>query len=154
MPRLAKLLLGATALLLVSLAYGQRPSELNERGEAYLRVNMNPTDVPPMVNINPFNQVPKVEVTRMPEMQIKPTAPSGCANRQNFRTGIANSISGPLMLTYLNIPQQVTATLADPNGSQSINLSSAGQITTGIFLQADQRLNFDSAVIYSGCQPN
>jgi hypothetical protein len=34
MPRLAKLLLGATALLLVSLAYGQRPSELNERGEA------------------------------------------------------------------------------------------------------------------------
>jgi hypothetical protein len=58
------------------------------------------------------------------------------------------------MLTYLNIPQQVTATLADPNGSQSINLSSAGQITTGIFLQADQRLNFDSAVIYSGCQPN
>jgi hypothetical protein len=153
-PRLAKLLLGATALLLVSLAYGQRPSELNDRGEAYLRVNINPTDVPPMVNINPFNQVPKVEVTRMPEMQIKPAAPSGCADRQNFRTGIANSISGPLMLTYLNIPQQVTATLADPNGSQSINLSSAGQITTGIFLQADQKLNFDLAVIYSGCQPN
>ena len=154
MPRLAKFLVGATALLLVSGAYGQRPSELNERGEAYLRVNINPTDVPPMVNINPFNQVPKVEVTRMPEMQIKPAAPSGCANRQNFRTGIANSISGPLMLTYLNVPQQVTATLADPNGSQSINLSSAGQITSGIFLQADQRLNFDSAVIYSGCQPN
>jgi hypothetical protein len=154
MPRPATILLGATALLLVSLAYGQRPPELNERGEAYLRVNINPTDVSPMVNINPFNQVPKVEVTRMPEMEIKPAAPSGCADRHNFRMGIADSVSGPLMLTYLNIPQHVRATLADSNGSQSINLGSAGQIATGIFLQADQKLTFDSAVIYSGCQPN
>ena len=154
MPRLANILLGATVLLLVSLAYGQRPPEVNERGEAYLRLNINPTDVPPMVNINPFNQVPKVEVSRMPEMQIKPAAPSGCADRQNFRTGISNSISGPLMLTYLNIPQQVTATLAGPNASQSVDLSSAAQIMTGIFLEADQKLNFSSAVIYSGCQPN
>jgi hypothetical protein len=89
----------------------------------------------------------------MPEIQIKPT-PSGCDDRQNFRTGIGSSISGPLMLTYLNIPQQVTASLSDANGSQSINLSSAGQITTVIFLQAGQRLDFDSAIMYSGCEPN
>ena len=153
MSKVAKTLLGAAALLVFSLAYAQRPPELNERGEAYLRVNINPTDAPPMVNINPFNQVPRVEVTRMPEIQIRPTA-SGCNDRQNFRTGIGSSISGPLMLTYVNIPQSVTVTLADPNGSQSIDLSSAGQITTAMFLQAGQRLDFDSAVMYSGCQPN
>lgn len=154
MSKLVKIILGTTALLLVSLAYAQRPPELNERGEAYMRVNINPTDVPPMVNINPFEQVPRVEVTRMPEVQIRPAAPSGCNDRQNFRTGIGSSISGPLMLTYVNIPEQVTVTLADANGSQSVNLSSAGQITTAIFLQPDQRLDFDSPILFSGCQPN
>jgi hypothetical protein len=154
MRSLGKVLFGATLLLLVSWAYGQRPPESNERGEPYLRVNINPTDVPPFVNINPFNQVPKVEVTHMPDMQIKSAAPAGCADGRNFRTGISNSISGPLVLTYLNIPQQVTATLADLNGSQSVKLEPAAQITTGIFLQPDQKMNFSSAVIYSGCQPN
>ena len=148
MSKLAMILLSATVLLLVSLAYGQRPPELNDRGEAYLRVNMNPTDVPPMVNINPFGNVPSVEVTRMPEIRVNT---SGCGN---FRTGIGNSISGPLMISYLNIPGEAKVTLVGPNGNQSVSLGPDGQITTAIFLQAGQRLEFGSAIMYSGCQPN
>jgi hypothetical protein len=34
-----------------------------------------------------------------------------------------------------------------------MNLSSAGQITTAIFLQANQRLDFDAEIMYSGCRP-
>jgi hypothetical protein len=151
MLKLVTILLGATVLLLVTLANAQRPPELNNLGEAYMRVNINPTNIPPMVNINPFDQVPRVEVTRMPEIQIKPAA-SGCENRANFRTGIGNSISGPLVITYLTVPEQATVTLADGNGSQSIDLNSTGRITTAIYLQAGQRLDFNSAVMYSGCE--
>ena len=80
MPRLVKLLLGAMALLLVGLAYGQRPSELNDRGEAYLRVNINPTDVPPMVNKGGY--------------RIR-NVTNGCSHAQykahSSRTGVSNT---------------------------------------------------------------
>src|SRR5262249_28901725 len=131
----------------------QRPPELDSSGAAYLRVNINPTDLPPMVNINPYQSVPKVEVTRMPEIRV---ITSGCQNRQNFQTGVGRSIAGPLMITYLHLPQQqTTATFADASGSgHSINLSTSGYITTGIYLQSNQRIDFSAEVMYSGCRPD
>jgi len=150
MTKRVKILLGAAAALVAGYVYAQRVPEFNEQGEPFLRVNINPTDVPPMVNINPYNLVPRVEVTRMPEIQFK-TAPTGCQDIQTFRTGISKSISGPLMITYLNFPQQAKVNISGPNGSQSVALNAGAQITTALFLQAGQRLDFDSAVLYSGC---
>ena len=138
-------------LIFIAIAHAQRPAELDSTGAAYLRVNINPTDVPPMVNINPNGDVPAVNVLRMPELHI---AQDGCQNRQNYQTGIARSVSGPLMVSYLHLPpQQTTVTLNDRNGSHSLNLSQAGQITTAIFLEPGQTLSFDSDVMYSGCRP-
>jgi hypothetical protein len=150
MTKRVKVLVAAAVVLVAGLVYAQRPPEFNEQGEAYLRVNINPTDIPPMVNINPYNLVPRVEVTRMPEIQFKMAA-SGCQDPQSFRTGIGRSISGPMMVTYLNFPQQAKVTLAGSNGNQPIALNAGAQLTTAIFLQAGQRLDFDSAVLYSGC---
>ena len=155
MSTLMKALLALNLLIaasyLVTRLHAQRPPELDATGAAYLRVNINPTDIPPMVNINPYDSVPRVAVTQMPEIRVPA---SGCQNRQNFQTGIGRSISGPLMVTYLHLPQQTTATLADAAGSHSMNLSNAGQITTAIFLQSNQRLEFDSEIMYSGCRPD
>ena len=134
-----------------TLVHAQRPPETDGTGAAYMRVNINPTDVAPMVNINPHEAVPRVEVIRMPEIRV---LPSGCQNRQNFQTGIGRSISGPLMVTYLHLPPQTTVTLADPNGTHSMNLGQAGQITTAVFLQSNQKLEFDSEIMYSGCKPD
>jgi hypothetical protein len=134
-----------------NLVHAQLPPETDSAGAAYMRVNINPTEIPPMVNINPYNVVPKVAVTEMPEIRVPV---SGCQNRQNFQTGIGRSISGPLMVTYLHLPAQTTVTLADGAGSHSMNLATAGQITTAIFLQSNQRLDFDSEIMYSGCRPD
>jgi hypothetical protein len=138
-------------LTLIGLAHAQRPAETDSTGAAYLRVNINPTDVPPMVNINPNRSVPRVQVTEMPEVKVNP---SGCQNRRNFQTGVGRSISGPLMITYLHLPEQTRVTLGDSSGSHSMNLGPAGQITTAIFLQANQRMEFDSEIMYSGCRPD
>ncbi|HYR42818.1 MAG TPA: hypothetical protein VER98_07345 [Terriglobia bacterium] len=136
-----------------SLVHAQRPPETDATGAAYLRVNINPTDVAPAVNINPYETVPKVEITRLPEIRLQ-TATSGCQSRQGFRTGIGRSISGPLMITYLHLPQMTTATLSDATATYSMNLGAAGQITTAIFLQSSQTLEFDSDIMYSGCRPD
>ena len=161
MSRLVKLLLGVNAAVLAwnvltaagsltGLTYAQRPPEISPEGVPYFKVNINPTDTPPMVDINPNRTVPLVEVARMPEIRL-PAA--GCDNRQNFRTGIGRSVSGPLMVTYLNLPEKSTVTLADLNGSARLTLGPAGQLTTAIFLASGQRLEFDSDIMYSGCQP-
>lgn len=147
---LALHLLIAASYLLTSL-HAQRPPELDATGAAYLRVNINPTDIPPMVNINPYETVPKVEITRLPEIHVPA---SGCQSRQNFETGIGRSISGPLMITYLHLPQQTVVTLAAETDSHSMNLGAAGQITTAIYLRSNQRLDFDSEIMYSGCRPD
>ena len=102
------------------------------------------------VNINPNGDVPHVDVIRMPELHL---TPEGCQNGQNYQTGIGRSVMGPLMVSYLHLPPQTTATLNDRNGSHSMNLSQAGQITTAIFLEPGQTLSFDSDVMYSGCRP-
>jgi len=137
-------------LVLMGLAYAQRPPETDDTGAYYLRVNINPTNVPPMVNINPFQTVPRVAVTEMPETRI---IPMGCENRRNYLTGIGRSISGPLMITYLHLPEQTRVSLSEGSGSHSINLGGAGQITTAIYLQSNQRMDFDTEIMYSGCRP-
>jgi hypothetical protein len=139
-------------LALIGLAYAQRPPDFDETGAPYLRVNINPTNVPPMVNINPNQAVPSVKVTEMPEIRFPP--PAGCDNRRNYQTGVGRSISGPLMITYLHLPEQQTSvTLSDAGGSRSMNLGSGGQITTAIYLQANQKMDFGSDVMFSGCRP-
>src|SRR5215469_14271779 len=126
-------------LVFIAVAHAQRPPELDSTGAAYLRVNINPTNVPPMVNINPNGNIPRVDLSK--DVRI---APSGCQNRLNFQTGIGRSIAGPIMVTYLHLPPQTTVTLNDGSRSHSMNLSQAGQITTAIFLRAGQDLNFDT----------
>jgi len=141
-------------VLLLSVVFGfaraQRPPELNDTGAAYLRVNINPTDIPPMVNINPHQIVPGVRVTELPELRIPAT---GCNRRQNYQTGIGRAITGPLMVTYLHLPEQTRVTLGDNSGSHSMTLGTGEQITTAIYLQANQRLEFSNEVMYSGCRP-
>jgi hypothetical protein len=165
MTKPVRLLLGANALLLLwivlfvtghftsTITYAQRPPATTAEGIPYFNANINPTDVPPMVNINPYQIVPKVEVTRLPELRV---TSSSCQDRQmNFRTGIGTSITGPLVVTYLNLPEQSSVTLVDPqNGSQQLTLTSGAQIAAAIYLNSGQRLEFESAVMYSGCQPN
>src|SRR5438874_12688522 len=90
--------------------HAQRPPELDTTGAAYLRVNINATDIPPMVNINPYETVLKVEITCLPEIRIPA---SGCQNRQIFYTGIGRSISFSLVFTYLHRPQQTFVTITD-----------------------------------------
>ncbi len=139
-----------SSLAFIAIAHAQRPPDIDPTGAAYLRVNINPTEVPPMVNINPEGAVPRVDVVRIPDVHI---APVGCQNRQNFQTGIGRSVVGPLMLTYLHVPPQTTVTLNDGGGGHSMNLGQTGQITTAIFLRPGQSLDFSSDVMYSGCRP-
>jgi hypothetical protein len=151
----AKVVLAANVLLLalnlMSVAHAQRPPEADPTGTAYLKVNINPTNVPPMVNINPNQYVPHVLVTEMPEVHL---TPAGCQNRKNFQTGVGRLIQGPLMITYLHVPPQTTVTLSgDTTGSHSMSLASADQINTAIFLGSGERLQFGSDVMYSGCRP-
>src|SRR5215469_9592724 len=99
-------------LVFIAIAHAQRPPELDSTGAAYLRVNINPTDVPPMVNINPNGDIPRVDVIRMPEVHL---TREGCQNGQNYQTGIGRSVAGPLMVSYLHLPPQTTVTLNDRN---------------------------------------
>ena len=123
----------------------QRPPQTNADGIPFFNVNINPTDVPPMVNVNPHGLTPKVEVTQMPQIQI---VPAGCADRRNLQTCIGRSIGGPLVITFLNLPAQTQTALS----GRSLTLNSA-QISSAIYLGSGQRLEFDKDVIYSGCQP-
>src|SRR6516225_5826571 len=156
------LAVNVTLLVLIFIAVGhaQRAPELDATGAPYLRVNINPTNVPPVVNINPNGAAPavninpngaapRVEVTRLPDIRV---APGGCQNRQNYLTGIGRSVAGPLMVTYLLLPPNGTVTLNDGGGAHSLNMNQAGQITAAIFLRAGQSLDFNSDVMYSGCR--
>src|SRR5207245_10700363 len=88
---LALNLLIAASYLVTSL-HAQRPPELDATGAAYLRVNTNPTDIPPMVNINPYETVPKIEITRLPEIQMPA---SGCHSGQLLETGLGRPTPVP-----------------------------------------------------------
>jgi hypothetical protein len=139
-----------TIVAVFGLAHAQRPPERDEEGVLYLRTNINPTDTPPMVNINPFGAPAKVQVTEMPELRI---SAGGCANRTSYVTGVGRRVDGPLMITYLHLPEETRVTLGDPSGSHSMNMGSAGQIRTALFLQTNQTLSFDADVMFSGCRP-
>src|SRR5215813_10337543 len=132
----AALTLTAVLILLVfiAIAHAQRPPELDTTGAAYLRVNINPTDIPPMVNVNPHGQIPVVDINHMPEIRFPNT---GCQNGQNYFTGIGRTVPGPFMVTYLQLPPQTTmVTLNDVGGSHSMNLNQNGKIATAIYLRA------------------
>ena len=148
-----KMFLIVAPLLLAAavFTYGQRPPESGSEGVPFLKVNINPTDVPPEVNINPNRSVPRVEVARMPDVRF---TPSGCADGRNFRTAVARSITGPLMVTYRNTSQQTSVTLADAQGNQRVDISPGTHIQTAIYLATGQSLQFDSNVMYSGCVPD
>ena len=155
MTKAAKIGLSASVVVLglavIRLTYAQLPPEVDPTGAAYLRVNINPTNVPPMVNINPYQTAPGVRVTELPEIKIPPT---GCQNRRSYQTGIGRSIGGPIMITYLHLPTESRVTLTDASGSHSMNLGSPGSVSTAIFLQPNQRMDFDTDVMYSGCRPD
>src|SRR5438132_8917081 len=115
MSKTVRVLLILNAILLVTLLLtnnlrAQLPPQVNADGVPFFNVNINPTNVPPMVNVNPYGAVPKVEVAQMPPLAI---APSGCADRENFQTAVGRTISGPLVMTYLNIPDQTKTSLGE-----------------------------------------
>src|SRR5262249_61894844 len=103
-------------LVFIAVVHAQRPPEIDSTGAPYLRVNINPTNVPPMVNINPNgfpplvninpnNTAPRVEVTRLPDIRV---TPGGCQSRQNYLTGIGRSVAAPLMVTHLQLPPETS----------------------------------------------
>jgi hypothetical protein len=131
--------------------HAQRPPQASADGVAYLPVNINPTEVPPLVNINPDGVVPKVEVDRMPDIKFPA---SGCSDQRNFQTAVGRSITGPLLVTFLNLPQQTPVTLGSAQGgTQRVTLASSTSLATGIYLRAGQQMTFDVDVLYSGCRP-
>ena len=140
-------------ILWSAFTYAQLPPETTLDGVPFLKVNINPTNIPPFVNINPYNVTPRVEVTQLPDIQFT-TTPSGCSDGQNFRTTIGSSIVGPLMVTYLNTSQQSVVTLVDNQGTRRVDLSPDTQITTAIYVGPGQTLAFNSNVMYSGCVPD
>jgi len=158
-----KVLLFANALLLAVLllshtSIAQRPPATNAEGIPFFNVNINPTDVPPMVNINPHGLTPRVDINQFPPIaiaQVPPVTiiPTGCADRHNFETGVGRSISGPLVVTYLNWPAQTQATLSSGNGRQRLTPEATPQLASAMYLAAGQQLEFDKDVIYSGCKP-
>jgi hypothetical protein len=159
-----KVLLIVNALILVwnvfgTMGHAQLPPATNAEGIPFFNVNINPTNTPPMVNINPNGAVPRVAVVDMPDLSISQIpevhlAAAGCNDRRNFQTSIGRSVAGPLVVTYLNASTPTQATLSDAQGgNHRITLAPATQLATAIYLRAGQRLDFDADVLYSGCQP-
>jgi hypothetical protein len=129
----------------------QQPPETDLNGVPYLRVNINPTPVPPMVNINPAGRTPQVEVTSMPDLMVEA---SGCDRAANFETAVAAAVDGPIRLGFLNLPQPASVTLTDGDrGTTTVTLNSPPQLGSAIYLRSGQRLEFGSEVLYSGCRP-
>jgi hypothetical protein len=146
------ILIGCFLLMLALIAYAQRPTDYGPDGVPFLRVNINPTDIPPEVNINPQQFVPSVAVAQMPDLKF---AATGCSSRQNFHTSIGDSIAGPLVVTYLNVSEQTAVTLVDSQrGEQRVDLSPQTQVATSIYLEEGQTLHVDSNIMYSGCMPD
>jgi hypothetical protein len=134
-----------------TLLFAQRPPETNPLGIDYLRVNINPTPIPPLVNINPPGEAPRVEVVRMPEIVVPP---AGCDDAANFETAVGQAVTGPILLSYLNPGQVGAITFVDTaNNSYRVTLGTSPLVGSGIYLRSGQRLEFGTAVMYSGCRP-
>jgi len=141
--------IGLAAWSFSETTFAQRPPEFTEEGVPYLRVNINPTPIPPVVNINPGGYQPAVQVTRLPEIPIPPDV---CDTARNFETGIGRSVAGPISLSFLSLTQPGHVTLVDgSNRSSKIPLDA--QLNSIIYLRAGQQLEFDSDAMYSGCRP-
>jgi len=134
----------------VTTTHAQLPPESTPDGVPYLKVNINPTPVPPLVNINPSGFVPFVEVSRMPEIKIPPSA---CENPANFDSKVARTVSGPISVTFLMVPQAGDMTFVDSTGAHRIPFNPANQFGSAIDLRAGETLEFNFDVMYSGCRP-
>ena len=158
-----KALLFVNAIVLVAILFSatgraQRPPATTPDGIPYFNVNINPTETPPMVNINPNGYVPRVALTDFPKLAISEmpevhVSPAGCGDQRNFQTAVGRSIHGPMVLTYLNVQAQPVTLSSPQDGSRKITLSGATQLATGIYLRAGQRMDFEIDVLYSGCIP-
>jgi hypothetical protein len=134
--------------------FAQQPPETDPFGIPFLKVNINPTPVAPVVNINPSGQTPQVEVTRMPEIVVPQPPQAGCDQGGNFETGVGPSVSGPIALGFLNLAQPAMVTFVDGDGRNfAIDLAAAPQLGSAIYLRAGQRLEFESDTMFSGCRP-
>jgi hypothetical protein len=165
--------LGVLAGLTVSIAASPRSATAqvrppaDESGTPYLPVNINPTNVPPAVDINPFGRTPEVDIRRLPPLSIATlpslsidrlpavsVRPTGCDDPANYRTEVGTVVDGPFLLSYLNAAAGTTVRLS--SGSQSVEVALGGAtplLATAIHLGADQTLGFDQPVLYSGCSP-
>jgi hypothetical protein len=162
--RSLKTLLLLNAVFLVWIAFSstgnaQRPPNVNADGIPFFNVNINPTDIPPMVNINPHQIVPRVAVTEMPKVAVYELpemrlAPMGCQDRRNFQTSVGRSIPGPMVVTYLNAPAAAQITLSGGGeGTRKITLANGTQLASAMYLKPGQRMDFDQDILYSGCLP-
>jgi hypothetical protein len=130
----------------------------NREGVPFLNVNINPTGVPPVVDINPGGRLPRVaatvvqpvEISKLPDVRV---LRSGCDDPNNFDTEVARNISGPLRVTFLSMPAS-TAMNLDSNGrTYRVPFNPANQMGSTIELHAGQQLQFDTDVMFSGCRP-
>ena len=141
----------SAAVLFPGRAAAQRPPETAPDGTDYLRVNINPTFTPPLVNINPGGLEPRVEVSRMPDVRLEPV---GCDDGNNFETRVADSIQGPMVVTYLSAGAGVRAMLDTGDGSTSGAVAmDTALVATAVYLRRGTTLRFDGPVLYSGCRP-
>ena len=118
-------------------------------GEVFLLTA--PSIEPPMVNINPGGRVPRVNVSRMPDIRIQPI---GRASRTNFETRIGGSITGPIVVTFLSLGTGVEMSLGSGGQSAADGLPvETALLATAIYLGRGETLRFSQPVLYSGCRP-
>lgn len=138
------------ATIWMSTTHAQRPPDADQEGVQYLKVNINPTAEPPLVNINPYGVIPQVDVARMPQVQVPP---GPCDDPTHFESGAARSVSGPIKLTFFAMNQPGKMTFVDgAGGSHEFSFNSSNAFGSVIQLKAGESLEFDSEVLYSGCR--
>jgi hypothetical protein len=158
--------LGSAAVLTFALALAgpvrasaQLPLPADAEGTPYLPVNINPTLIPPMVNVNPNGSIPSMDIRRLPPLTIASLPPvtlrpGGCADPLNFRTGFGDTVEGPFLLTYLNVPEGAPVRFATGDGETvEVGLGGDRPLATAIHLARGQTLGFDAPVLFSGCAP-
>ena len=145
----------------------QTPPPTDAEGTPFLHVNINPTNVPPVVNISPRGRVPEIDIRRMPAIDIQrmpdvdigimpevSVRPRGCADPGNFQTDIATTIPGPFIVTYINLAEGIEASLGRRAGeSVGVDLNASTALATALYLGRGQTLTFSESVLYSGCTP-
>ena len=138
----------------------QSPPPTNFEGTPFLPVNINPTNVPPMVNISPNGRTPEVDIRRIPAVNVSrlpevTVTPNGCEDPVNFLTDIGSAIQGPFLVTYLNLNEGIQTSFSNGSGGGNVevDLTPDAPLATGLYLGSGQVLTFSDAILYSGCNP-